>query len=171
MQQEGNEPVGRPRRSTRDYVVNEQRAEILAGHFGGIFEAPDIRENLGGEPVKKALGLLEWAARKPHPLEALQNKAKKDGLGHHRPRPRPGPARSRRSGNSDASEEYRRYMAFVERKQKESLKQRGRHLFPRELEDLAQEFYAPEYRADLAKISPEAWDAFHRELEEDEGVA
>ena len=169
MQQEGNEPAGRPRRSTRDYVVNDRRAEILAGHFGGIFEAADIRENLGGEPVKKALGLLEWTVRKPHPLEALQNKAKKDGLG--RNRQRPGPTRSQRSGNSDASEEYRRYMAFVESKQEESLKQRGRALFPRELEDLAQEFYVPEYRADLEKISPEAWEAFHRELEEDEGVA
>ena len=166
MQQEGNEPVGRPRRSTRDYVVNDRRAEILAGHFGGIFEATDICENLDGEPVKKALGLLEWAVRKPHPLEALQNKAKKDGLGYHRLRT----TRSRKFGSSDASEEYRRYMAFVERKQEESLKQRGRHLFPRELEDLAQEFYAPEYRADLAKISPEAWDAFHRELEEEEAV-
>lgn len=166
MQQEGNEPVGRPRRSTRDYVVNDRRAEILAGHFGGIFEVGDIRENLDGEPVKKALGILEWAVRKPHPLRALQNKAKKDGLGHHRPRQ----TRSRRSGNSDASEEYRRYMAFVERKQKESLKQRGRSLFPRELEGLAQEFYAPEYRADLAKVSPEAWEAFHRELEDEEAV-
>lgn len=162
MQQEGNE--NRLRRSTRGYVVNDRRAEILAGHFPGIFTAADVRENLYGEPVKKALGLLEWAAKRPQPPEALRNKAKKDGLGKHRPQ-------GGRSPRSDASEEYRLYMVFVERKQKESLKQRGRNLLSRELEDLAREFYAPEYRAGMAKISPEAWDAFHRELEEEEGVA
>lgn len=158
MQQEGNE--NRLRRSTRGYVVNDRRAEILAGHFPGIFTAADVCENLHGEPVKKALGLLEWAAKKPQSPEALRNKAKKDGLGKHSPQ-------GERSPRSDASEEYRRYMAFVERKQEESLKQRGRGLLSRELEDLAREFYAPEYRAELAKISPEAWDAFHRDLEEE----
>ena len=161
MQHEDNETP--PRKSTRAYVVNDRRAEILAGHFPGIFSAGDVRECLEGEPVKKGLGLLEWAAKKRRPRRALRDKAKKDGLGHYRPR-------DRGSGKPDASEEYRRYMAFVGRKQEESLKARGRPLFPRELEDLAREFYAPEYRAELEKISPEAWDAFHRELEE-EGVA
>lgn len=164
MQEEDND--NRPQaslRSTRGYVVNDRRAEILAGDFPGVFNAADVRENLQGEPVKKALGLLEWAARKRNPRKALRDKAKKDGLGHYRPR-------GGRSPRSDASEEYRRYMAFIERKQEESLKRRGRSLLSRELEDLAQEFYAPEYRADLEKISPEGWDAFHRDLEEEEAV-
>lgn len=173
MQEEGNEKRphktrnAKMRKSTRGYVVNDRRAEILAGHFPGVFSAADIRECLEGEPVKKALGLLEWATKRRRPGQALRDKAKKDGLGHYRSRK----TRDRGSGRLDASEEYRRYMAFVERKQEESFKQRGRHLFPRELEDLAQEFYAPEYRSDLEKISPEAWEAFHRELEAEEELA
>ena len=172
MQKEDN---ARPRKSsessksTRDHVIDDRRAEILAGNFNGVFSAVDIRENLEGEPVAKAWGLLEWAAKKRQPRKALRAKAKKDSLGHYRPQSRES-GRPGKSTRSDASEEYRRYMAFVGRKQEESLKKRGRPLFCRELEDLAHEFYAPEYRAELEKISPEAWDAFHRELEE-EGVA
>ncbi|MGB3634999.1 MAG: hypothetical protein WA982_13225 [Rubrobacteraceae bacterium] len=168
MQYEDTEipPPASPR-STRSYVVNDRRAEILAGHFPGVFSAGDVRERLEGEPVKKGLGLLEWAAKKRRPKQALRDKAKKDGLGHYRPRG----ARDGGSSKSDVSEEYRRYMAFVERKQEESVKQRGRFLLSGELEDLAREFYAPEYRADLEKISPEAWEAFHRGLEAEEELA
>ncbi len=167
MQQEGNDrpqEAAKSHKSTRDHVVNDRRAEILSGNFDGVFSAGDIREYLGGEPVAKAWGLLEWAVKKRRPRKALRDKAKKDGLGHYRPH-------GQRSDRSDPSEEYRRYMAFVERKQEENLRKRGRPLFSRELEDLAHEFYAPEYRAELEKISPEAWDEFHRELEEEEGVA
>jgi hypothetical protein len=35
VQEENNEK--RSRRSTRHYVVNDLRAEILATHFGGVF--------------------------------------------------------------------------------------------------------------------------------------
>lgn len=156
MREEGNEDRGR--RSTRNYVVNDRRAEILAAQFGGSFSVVDVREALEFEPVKKALGLLEWASKKRRPAKALRDKAKKDGLGYYRPR-------DRRPG---ATEEYRRCMAFVRRKQDESLAERGRSLTPEELEVLAREFYAPMHRAAMEKIPAEAWDALHRELEDEE---
>ena len=156
MQEEGNEIGGR--RSTRDYVVNDRRAEILAAQFEGVFSAVDIREALEGEPVAKGLGLLNWASKKRLPMKALRAKAKKDGLGYYRPRAR----------RPDAAEEYRRCMAFVRRKQGESLEKRGRPLSPEELDDLTREFYAPMHRAAVEGIPEAAWDALHRELEEEE---
>ena len=156
MQQEGDENPTRT--STRHYVVNDRRAEILASQFEGVFSAADIREALEGEPVKKALGLLEWAAKKRLPTKTLRNKAKKDGLGYYRPRHR----------RPDAAEEYRRCMALVRRKQEESREKRGCPLSPEELDDLTREFYAPMYRAQLERIPTAAWDDLHRELEEEE---
>ncbi len=115
---QGEDTEKRGRRSTRHYVVDDRRAEILASQFEGVFSAADIREALEGEPVAKALGLLEWASKKRLPMKALRNKAKKDGLGYYRPKgERPDPA-----------EEYRRYLAFVRRKEEESRERRGRSL-------------------------------------------
>ena len=159
MQEENNEK--RSRRSTRHYVVNDLRAEILATHFGGVFSAVDIRETLEFEPVKKALGLLEWASKKRRPMKALRSKAKKDGLGHYRARPdKPAPA-----------EEYRHYVAFMSRKEDESLRSRGCSLSREERDALTREFYAPSHRAGMGRISREAWEEILRDLQEEEDVA
>lgn len=159
MHEEDNE--NRSRRSTRHYVVNDLRAEILAEQFGGVFSTVDVRETLEFEPVKKALGLMEWAASKPHPRKALRDKAKKDGLGHYRARPE-GPA---------PADEYRRYMAFIRRKEDESLRSRGCSLSREERDALTREFYAPMHRADMGRISAGAWEEIHRDLQEEEDVA
>ena len=158
---QGEDTEKRGRRSTRHYVVDERRAEILAAQFEGLFGAADVREALEGEPVAKALGLLTWASKKRLPMKALRAKAKKDRLGCYRPK----------DGRPDPAEEYRRYLAFVERKQEESLEKRGRSLSREELEALAHEFYAPMHRAQLERIPAAAWDALHQELEEEEEVA
>lgn len=47
-------------------------------------------------------------------------------------------------------------------------RQRGRQLLPSELDAFTRAFYAPHYRADLARISPAAWDEYDRELEDED---
>ena len=47
---------------------------------------------------------------------------------------------------------------------------RGRQLLPSEVEALTRAYYADQYRADLARISPEAWDEYHRDLEDEDGL-
>lgn len=49
-------------------------------------------------------------------------------------------------------------------------RQRGRRLTQREIEDFTTAFYAPQYREDLARISPAAWDEYHAELERENGL-
>ncbi len=155
---QGEDTEKRGRRSTRHYVVDDRRAEILASQFEGVFSAADVRETLEGEPVAKALGLLEWASKKRLPIKTLRAKAKKDRLGYYRPRgERPDPA-----------EEYRRYLAFVRRKEEESRERRGRSLLREELDALAREFYAPSHRAQMERIPAAAWAEIHRELREEE---
>ncbi len=148
-------------RGTRHHVVDDRRAEILAARFEGVFSAVDIREALEGEPVEQALGLLERSAGKRLPMKALRAKAKKDRLGYYRPR----------NQRPDAAEEYRRYLAFVRRKQEESRKGRGRSLSRGELDSLTREFYAPMHRAQTERIPEAAWEEVRRELREEEDDA
>lgn len=69
-----------------------------------------------------------------------------------------------RDGRPDYDELYREYLEQI----REMERQRGRQMFPSELDRFTRAFYAPRYRADLERISPAAWDELHRELEEEE---
>ena len=148
------------RRSTRHYAVDDLRAELLARRFDA-YSVVEIREYLEFKPVKRAVGLLEWASKKPDPYRCLKRWAKKHGKGYYRPRAgRPGPV-----------EEHRRCSAYLLRKEGESLKKRGRGLSQGETERLARLWFAPSYRAEVGKV-PLAVRADHEvAIAEDEEAA
>ena len=132
----------------------------------------EIRECLEGEPLKQAIGLLNWALEKdaaspdrtapdrvtPHratpyratPYRTLRSWARKNGKGFY----------SAALLKEDAHETYRRYKLYLRRKEEVKLRRGGGSLLPSEIEDLARMFYAPESRARMAAISEVVWSSY-----------
>lgn len=142
------QPVNNPRKrtpakrthTTAHYRVDVNRAEILASNFPQLTEV-EIRECLEGSPLKQAVNLIHWALRSDplKPYKPLKNWAKLHEKGFYSPEIR----------KLDSSEHYRRCMQYICRKDEEKLASAGRSLSQRERADLAQNYYAPGYRAEM----------------------
>ena len=142
-QSDTNPPAKSPAKrthSTAHYRVDVNRAEILASNFPQLTEV-EIRECLEGSPLKQAVGLINWAVRcNPlKPYKPLKNWAKLHEKGFYSPDIR----------RLDSTEHYRRCMNYIRRKDEEKLATSGRRLLQRERVDLAQNYYAPGYRAEM----------------------
>ncbi len=143
--------------SPRQAAVDDRAAEALAGDFPA-FGVVEIRAALEFEALKAARAILRWASSKKEPSKGLRNFARKRRTGYHRPRRlRPPP-----------QEEYLRSLAFLKRKEAEHLEKRGSSLTQGQIEDLSRLFFAPEYRADMERVTPAQWDDYHRQSHEDE---
>jgi hypothetical protein len=126
------------------------QAEILASNFTALSEI-DIRECLEGAPFKQAVGLIQWAERcnPPNPYKPLKNWAKLHKKGFYSPEIR----------RLDSTDHYKRCMLYIRRKDEEKLATSGRRLLQRERVELAQNYYAPRYRAEMhlaAQTAPAA---------------
>ena len=146
----------RERHSTAHVRVTTERAEILARQFPD-FSVVEIRECLEGEPLKQAIGLLNWALEKEaatpdrtSPYRTLRFWARKNGKGFY----------SAALLKGDARETYRRYKLYLRRKEEEKLRRGGGSLLPSEIERLTRWFYAPESRARMASISEAVWNSY-----------
>ena len=158
------------RYSTAHVRVTIERAEILAKQFQD-FSVVEIRECLEGEPLKQAIGLLNWALEKeaaspdrtapyratPYratyrttPYRTLRSWARKNGKGFY----------SAALLKEDTHETYRRYKLYLRRKEEVKLGRGQGFLLPSEIEDLARMFYAPESRARMAAISEAVWSSY-----------
>ena len=125
--------------TTRNYVVGIEAAEVLSEYFP-VFSVTEIRECLQWEPVRRAIALMGWAARKDDPYEALKGWAVDERAGYYR---------SRKSRPSEArGDEGDAYYDHLARKMAESFRNRGMDLTLSEVEDLTVEFYAPAMRAE-----------------------
>lgn len=153
----GTIAAGRTRAgSTRHVTVDDETAEVLHADFPALSPV-EIRECLEFEPVRMAMGVLAWASRAGDPHKALRSWARKRRRGHYR----------RRADKPDGAAEYRRHLAFIERREKTMRDGRGRGLTQPEIEDAAREFYAPAHRASLAAIPQPAWGSYHAGLQEE----
>ena len=146
----------RERHSTVHVRVNIERAEILARQFPD-FSVVEIRECLEGEPLKQAIGLLNWTLKKDaatpdrtSPYRTLRSWARKNGKGFY----------SAALLKGDATETYRRYKLYLRRKEEVKLRRGQGSLLPSEIEGLTQMFYAPESRARMAAISEAVWSSY-----------
>ena len=149
------------RYSTAHVRVTIERAEILAKQFSA-FSVVEIRECLEGEPLKQAIGLLNWAREKdpatpcqttPYRItlyRTLRSWARKNGKGFY----------SAALLKEDARETYRRYKLYLRRKEEEKRRRGQGSLLPSEIEDLTRMFYAPESRARMAAISEAVWSSY-----------
>jgi hypothetical protein len=126
-------------------VVDDRVAEVLAGRFPE-FSAVEIRECAEFEDASRAADVLAWAQGKRRPYAALRNWARKYRCGYYR----------RREDLPGHEELQRAYRAFLERRLEEARRRNpGREQFTDgELDQLAREFFAPCYRADMNRISP-----------------
>lgn len=136
--------------STAHYREDVDRAGILASNFTGLSEV-EIRECLEGSPLKQAVGLIHWAIRCDplNPYKPLKNWAKLHQKGFYSPEIR----------RLDSTQHYKRCVLYIHRKDEEKLATAGRRLFQRERVELAQNYYAPRYRAEMnlaARTAPEA---------------
>lgn len=129
---------------TDRYVVDVFSAGQLANHFDS-FSTVEIRELLEGELVPDAMKLLAHYSAKSEPYQELKQFSVRSGVGFYRPR------EHRRS----AEEEYEHYLHYLTVKNEEHHARTGRWLTPSEREHITREFYAPAYRAEMAKLSAE----------------
>ena len=143
--------------SSRHVRVDDHVAEILARDFPA-FSVVEVREGCEFEPVRMAIGILRWASDKPDPRKALLDWARKRSRGYHRAH------RGRPSG----TQEDRRCLEYLRRKEAEAVEKRGSGLTHGELEELTRLWYAPGHRAAMNRIPAAAWDQIHREQTEDE---
>ena len=141
-----NEKSPEKRGSSRHVTVDDRRAEILVEDFPE-FSVVEVRTALEFEPVRMAIGMLQWARGKPNPAKALVGWARKRRRGYYRPASR----------RPDAGAEYRRYLEHIRRKEAESLELLGRGLSPAEAEDAARLWYAPAHRAAMDAVPEAAW--------------
>lgn len=146
-----------PRKSTRAFVVNRQRARTLAGFYGD-FDEISILECLSGSPVKGAINLLIWAEEKApaNPYKKLRDWARKNGKGHY----------SKEMLGKPSADVYREYMAALEEERIRVERETGRERLAREeIERVTQEIYAPRSRAHYSRINEASWRSFHEDLE------
>jgi hypothetical protein len=90
------------------------------------------------------VGLLDWAQRKSpqNPYRALRAWARRNQKGFYRLRRDP--------NRPKANETYSVYLGYIRHKEEEKRKRNSGVLTTSEIERLTREFYAPEYRADVA---------------------
>ena len=109
------------RGSSRHVRVDDRVAELLAQDFP-VFSVVEVREACEFEPVRMAaIGILQWASQKPDPQKALLDWARKRSRGYYRSH------RRRPSG----TQEYRRCLKYLRRKEAEAVEKRGSGLKPR----------------------------------------
>lgn len=129
---------------TDRYVVDAFSAEQLAKRFES-YSAIEIRELLEGELVPHAMKLLAHYAKKDEPYHQLKQFSVRSGTGFYRSR------EHRRS----AEEEYEHFLHYLTVKNEEHHARTGRWLTSSEREHITRDFYAPAYRAEMAKLSAE----------------
>lgn len=139
--------------STAHFRVDIKRAQILATNHPDL-SVVEIRECLEGAPLKQAVNLIHWAERRNpnNPYKPLKNWAKRNQAGFYSPTVR----------GLDSNDHYQRCMLFIRDAEEKMLQTSGRNLLPRERENLAWEYYAPRYRAEMteaAKFPPPPPDA------------
>lgn len=137
-----------PDESTRHDRVDIFRAQNLANDYPDL-SAVMIREVFEGEPVRRAIALIQWARKKAphsphHQYRKLKGWARRHKRGFYNPAMRKRPP----------DEDRRQHTAYLEQKRVEKQRTTGRAaLLPSEVLALAQKYHAPSYRAELASIN------------------
>lgn len=140
------------------YVVDPHSAEQLARSFVE-FTPVQIRETLEGHPVPQAMRLLSRFGKDEEPYRKLKDWALINETGFYRPT----------AERPSANEEYERYLYYLSVKEAVHRQKKGTGLTLSQREDLTRKFYAPAYRAQMFRLSDEAWREYHRSLREDTG--
>lgn len=135
--------------ATDGFLVDHSSAEQLARSFEH-FTPAQIRETLEFEPFTEALRLLTRFSKTAEPYRELKHHAMVNELGYYR-------AREKRPS---AREEHERYLAFLEIKDSVHWAKKGTRLTASQREGLTRAFYAPAYRAEMAKLCAESWDPY-----------
>lgn len=138
------------------YVVDPFSAEQLA-KVHDEFTSVQVRECLEWHPVPQAIRLLARFGKEAEPYRELKHWALVNETGFYR----------RRANRPGACEEYERYLHYLSVKDAEHRAKRGTGLMVSQRDDLTRKFYAPAYRAEMARLSSESWKEFHRALDEE----
>lgn len=139
------------------YLVNYSSAEQLAGSFGD-FTSVQIRETLEFESFTEAMRLLTKFTKRAEPYRELKNYAMVNELGYYK----------NRTKRPSAQEEYERYLAYLQIKETVHWAKKGIQLTAAQRDDLTRAFYEPFYRAEMAKLSSESSNAYHKDLNDRE---
>lgn len=138
------------------YVVDPFSAEQLAKSHDE-FTPVQVRECLEWRPVPQAIRLLARFGKEAEPYRELKHWALVNETGFYTScKQRPG-----------AREEYERYLHYLSVKDSEHRATRGAGLTVSQRDDLTRKFYAPAFRAEMARLSSESWEEFHRTLDEE----
>lgn len=152
----GQDSPTRP--ATHGYRVDCSSAEQLARSFDS-FTPVQIRETLEFEPFTEAMRLLTQFSKTGEPYRELKHYAMVNELGYYRSR----------KERPSAQEEYERYLSYMEIKGSVHWAKKGTRLTASQRDDLTRTFYAPIYRAEMAKLSARSWDpyrGYHQDHEE-----
>lgn len=138
------------------YVVDPFSAEQLA-KVHDEFTSVQVRECLEWHRVPQAIQLLARFGKEAEPYRELKHWALVNEAGFYT-------SRKQRPG---AREEYERYLHYLSVKDSEHRAKRGTGLTVSQQDDLTRKFYAPAFRAEMARLSSESWKEFHRTLDEE----
>jgi hypothetical protein len=95
--------------------------------------------------------LLTRFSKKQDPYQELKHHAMVNELGYYKGR----------QERPSAQEEYERYLSYLEIKDSVHWAKKGTRLTASQRDDLTRTFYAPVYRAEMAKLSAKSWDSRH----------
>lgn len=153
--------AGATRPAADGYPVDHSSAEQLARSFES-FTTVQIREALEFEPFTEALRLLARFSKQTEPYRELKHHAMVNELGYYRSR----------GNRPSAHREYERYLAYMQIKDFIHWSKKGARLTAPQRDDLTKTFYAPMYRAEMAKLSARSWSpsqGYHDGYGEDAG--